>query len=254
MNMTTTTDINNTPQTGSLAGWLVGWIDRPAATFQAVLTRRKWWVWLTPLLIVLAAFAILTAIQAPYSLEMAQEQAEIRLAQLPPEQVEAARAGMEKTMTLPFMTATALGFGVVALLFSLLAQATFLYFGSLVSGGDDMRFGQMFTLSAYTRLPLALSFLAQAGFILITHHLLQQPGLSFLVSTGDLLQDARNPLFVLLGTLDLFWLWHLLLVGIALSAAARLGWAKALLLTLLYAAIWLGATVAPTLIVSWMMP
>jgi hypothetical protein len=78
--------------------------------------------------------------------------------------------------------------------------------------------------------------------------MIEQPGLSFLVATGDVLQDARNPFYLVLGRLDIFWLWHLLLVVLGLSVAARMGRGKSLLLTLLYAVLTLGLTVLPTVI------
>jgi len=48
----------------------------------------------------------------------------------------------------------------------------------------------------------------------------------FLVASGDLLQDARNPLFVLLSGLDLFWLWHLLLTVVGLQCGSFLAGAS----------------------------
>lgn len=102
-------------------------------------------------------------------------------------------------------------------------------------------------MSVWTRLPAAIGFLTQAGYIFIMQHMIEQPGLSFLVATGDVLQDARNPFYLVLGRLDIFWLWHLLVV-LGLSMAARMGRGKSLLLTVLYAALTLGLTVLPTLV------
>ncbi|HEX9922552.1 MAG TPA: YIP1 family protein [Anaerolineae bacterium] len=227
---------------------LFGIIDRPNATFKSILARPQWTGWLAPLLFIIIAFAIFTAVQTPYSLELAREQAERQLASLPAEQAEAARAGMEVTMSLPVMLATGIGFGSLALIIGLIAQTAFLYFTALVAGGDDLEFGPLFIMSTWTRLPAAIGFLTQAGYIFMMQRMIDQPGLSFLVATGDLLQDARNPLYLILGRLDIVWLWHLLLVVVGLSVAARMGRGKSLLLTLLYAALTLGLTVLPSLI------
>ena len=67
------------------------------------------------------------------------------------------------------------------------------------------------------------------------------------------MQDTGNPLFVLLSGIDLFWLWHLLLVVLGVSVVARFSRGKSLPLTLLYAALSLGMTVLPTLLFGGMM-
>jgi hypothetical protein len=128
-----------------------------------------------------------------------------------------------------------------------LAQATLLYFMALVSGGE-LTFGAMFRLSVWSRIPMAIGSLVQAGFIAFAGRLIQYPGLSFFVATGDLMQDARNPLFVLLGSLDLFWLWHLLLVMLGVAVVAHFSRAKALVLTLVYGVLALAITVLPMLL------
>jgi hypothetical protein len=90
--------------------------------------------------------------------------------------------------------------------------------------------------------------LVQAGFTLAAGRAIQYPGLSALVATGDLMKDGRNPLLTLLAGIDLFWLWHLLLVVVGLSVVARFGRAKATVLTLVYAALALALAVLPTLL------
>jgi hypothetical protein len=250
--MTITTQSVSNSQPRPLGQLFFGIIDRPAATFQTVVAQPRWLIWAAPLLVLILALAVLLIVQTPYTLELARQQVETQLATMPEDQVEAARASMEMTMSLPFMLATGLGFGAVALVVATLAQATFFYFTALVSGGETS-FGAMFRMSAWSRLPLAIGALVQAGFIAFAGRLIQYPGLSFFVAGGDLLQDARNPLFVLLSGIDLFWLWHLLLTVIGLAVAARFGRGKSLALTLLYAALSLGITVLPTLLFGGMM-
>jgi hypothetical protein len=82
--------------------------------------------------------------------------------------------------------------------------------------------------------------------------MIHYPGLSFLVGTGDFLQDTQNPLYVLLSQLDLFWLWQVLLLVIGLAVAARLGKGKAVVLVLVYSALSLGISVLPTLMFAGM--
>jgi hypothetical protein len=245
--MTTSTE-TTTPQK-PLWLYLFGIIDQPVATFQAVLTQRRWLTWALPLLVVSVAFAALAVAQIPYVVELTREQTAKQLAALPADQAEAARSTIEFTTSLPFLLATTLGVGLVTLLLGVLIQSTLLYFGVLLIGGsDEMKFGTVFAMSSWARIPIAIGYLAQAGFSLVAKETIKYPGLSFLVSTGDLLADAKKPLVALLGSIDLFWLWHLLLVMLGLAVAARFSRGKSLLLTLIYAALTLGLTVLPSLI------
>ena len=251
--MTTTLEAVSKKEQTPLWRLLFGIIDKPTVTFEAILARRQWWMWTVPLLILIAAFAVLTVVNMPYAQQLAREQAELRLAELPASQAEAARATLEVTLSYPVLLASSLGFGTLALVIGLIAQATFLYFGALVAGGDDMNFGSVFTASAWTRLPLAIGLLVQAAYIAVTQQGIRYAGLSFLVSTGNLLQDAKNPLVPLLARIDLFWLWHLFLVVVGLAVAARFGRGKALVLTLIYAALALGFAALPSLLFGGLM-
>lgn len=226
---------------------LFGMIDAPADTFKQVLARRRWWVWALPLVLVLLSLAVLTVASAPFTLELAREQAQRQLASMPAEQAEAARAMMEQSLSMPYMIIMGLVSGLIMLVLAVLAQATFLYFGTVVSGGE-VEFGPVFTLSAWSRLPFVIHFLTQAGYVAFTGRIIEYQGLSFLVRSGDLLQDARNPMFALLSQVNIFWLWHLLLIVVGLAVAARFSRAKALVLVLLYAALALGLSVLPGLL------
>lgn len=228
--------------------WLFGIIDQPVATFTAVLAHRRWTRWGVPLLVLVIAFAAASVAQIPYVLELARSQAEQQLATLPPEQAEAARATMEFTLSLPFMLTTTLGFGLLFMMFGLLAQSAFLYFGSFIFGGDDITFGSMFTVNTWARMPMAIGALVQAAFVTMSHGVIRYPGLAFLVASGDPLTDAANPLVALLSSIDLFWLWSLLLAMLGVSVAARISRGQALILTLVYAAVALGLTVLPSVI------
>ena len=114
--MTTSTESISDQETRSLWLYLFGIIDRPVATFEAVLKRHKWTTWALPLVIVLLTFVIITVVHTPYTLEMGREQAEQQLATLPPEQAEIARAQMEVTLSLPFVLTTGLVIGIIVIL------------------------------------------------------------------------------------------------------------------------------------------
>ncbi len=243
----TTVETASNEKTPPLWQLLFGIIDRPAATFKAVLARREWYMWAVPLLVVLLCMSAMMVVRTPYDMEIAQQELERRLATMTPEQAEAARAGMETFMSFPVRLAMGLVTAIILLLIGVVVQAAILYFGALVAGGE-VEFGSVFTMSTWTRLPMALYFLVQAVFMVIAQRALNAPGLSALVATGDLMKDAQNPLFTLLGRLDPFWLWHLFLVVVGLSVAARFSRVKSLVLTLVYVVVSLAVTALPTLL------
>ena len=243
----TTAGTTSPSQAPPLWQLLIGIIDRPAATFKAVLAQRKFYMWAVPLLIVLLCMAVMMVVRTPYDMEIAQQQLERQLATMPAEQAEAARAGMETFMSFPVRLAMGLVTAIILLLIGVVVQAAILYFGALVAGGE-VDFGPVFTMSTWTRLPMAAYFLVQAVFMLVAQRAINAPGLSALVATGDLMKDAQNPLFTLLGRLEPFWLWHLFLVVVGLSVAARFSRVKSLVLTFVYAAIALAVTALPTLL------
>ncbi len=250
--MTITTQSTTNARMRPLWQLFLGIIDQPVTTFRAAAAQSKWYVWAAPLLVLILSLVVLLIVQTPHTLVLAREQVEGQLAAVPEDQAEAARAGMGMALSLPFMLATGIGFGTLALIVATLAQATLLYFTALVSGGE-MTFGTMFRMSAWSRIPMAIGALAQAGFIVIAGRMIQYPGLSFLVATSDLRQDGRNPLFVLLSGIDLFWLWHLLLVVLGLSVVTRFGRGKSLALTVVYAVLALVIPVLPILLFGGMM-
>jgi hypothetical protein len=231
----------------SLVRLLLDVIDRPAATFGAVLARRGAATWIVPLLVVIVCLWPMAVVQAPYNAELAQQQMRRQLEAMPPEQARQASAQMDTFTSLPFMVVSGLGAGIVALLIGTLAQTALLYFSTLLIG-REVTFGLVFRVSAWSRLPYALSFLAVAGFTAAAGQVVRYPGLSALVGNGNFLEDSRQPLDALLSGIDLFWLWHLLLVTVGLAVATRCRRSQALPLTLLYAALSLVVLAGPALL------
>jgi hypothetical protein len=230
-----------------MGGLLVGIVDRPAATLRAVVVRPGAWTWLAPLLILVVCLVPMAVVQAPYNVEIARQQVRLQLDQMPKEQQQQVAGQMEMFTSAPFLIATGLGMGVIMLLIGLLAQALVLYLGGLVAGGEAT-FGMMFRVSTWSRLPYAVSYLALTGFTLLAERTVRYPGLSALVATGNLLLDSRKPLFTLLSGIDLFWLWHLALVAIGVSAARRSRNGAAVGMALVYAALSLAVAALPTML------
>ena len=244
----TTSVQSSLPKPPPLWQSLFGIIDKPGTTFAAVLAHQSRLRWALPLLLYLLAFAAVTAVQTPFLRETALQQAELQLAELSREQAEAARSTMQVTMSLPFMLATGISFGALALVVGVLVQTAYFYLAGMLAGGQESSFGSMFTVSAWSRLPLAIGFLVQAAFVLVSQGAIKYPGLAAFVAGGDLLVDGKNPLIALLARIDLFWLWHLLLVAVGIAVATRISRGKSVVLTLIYAALVLLMAVVPSLL------
>lgn len=235
---------NTGPGLGSL---LVGSVDRPTASLRAVTERAGVMIWLVPLLLLVVCYVPMVVVQAPYNVELAQQQAQRQLDQMPAEQQRQAVAQIETFTSAPFLIATGLGMGIIMLLIGLAAQSLVLYLGSLVAGGETT-YGRLFRVSVWSRLPYALSYLALAGFTLLAGRAVRYPGLSALAATGNVMQDGQQPLVALLSSIDLFWLWHLALVAIGVSAARRTRNGPAIGLTLVYAVLSLVVQVVPAML------
>jgi hypothetical protein len=241
--MTTSTETVSNQEGRSLWFHLIGIIDRPISTFAAIAKRRKWTTWALPLAIVLITLTLMVVAQAPYTAEFAREQAAIQLATLPEAQAEQARSITEITTSVPFMIGMGLLFGYLAVIIGMLIEAAFYYFGSIIMGGNDTNFGAVFTMNSWSRLPMAIGYLVQLGIILVTQSMITAPGLSYFVAGNDLMENAKNPVYVLLANIDLFWLWHLVLAALGLAVVARMNRGKSAVLVILYAILALGISV-----------
>ncbi|MFZ2361385.1 MAG: YIP1 family protein [Anaerolineae bacterium] len=230
---------------------LIGIIDRPRATLAAVLAHPRW-KWLLPAAICLAASALLLLVSAEgLSQQTAQQQAAAMQALEDQMQTmtEAQRTQMREqmaTFTSPlFLGLTSFVASALGLLIGWLLGAGILFFG-LAIGGNGGSYAPLAAAMSWTWLPFALRDLVSAGWTAATGAVRVNPGLSYFVATGDSVADARNPLWLLAGPIDLFWLWHLALIYALVKAARPRG--GALGLTIAYALIYLVVRVGPALL------
>lgn len=223
-------------------------VDQPRQTLQLVSGWHGTAIWLIPLLLILLSSVPLAIIQVPYNKELAQQQLQGQLQQLPEDQRREVAAQMETFTTAPVLIAGALLGNFFGLLAGLAGQTLWFYLAFLIVGGE-LGFGKIWRLSVWSRLPYTVSWLAQAGFTMAAGRTVRYPGISALVATGNLVQDSRNPLFALLGGLDLFWLWHVTLVAFGLSAA-QMRRGMVIFLTLSYIVLGLAMQTVPTMLFS----
>jgi len=220
-------------------------VDRPAVTMSYV-GKKPGWAWVTPALLVLVGLAVFSVVTAPLTSELALRQAQQQIASLPPQQAEQAAAQMERFTSPPVMAGFSIVGGLVALAVTWLVGAGVLYFLGLVAGGEA-KFAQSFAILAWSWLPYALRNLVLAAYVAYRGQLINQ-GLSFLVATGDQTQDTANWLYSLLSQIDLFYLWHLILVIVGLTAVARFSKTKATIVGLIYLAVTTALSLVPTFV------
>lgn len=237
------------PQPASMLVNLRDIIAAPARTLTRVSTvqTRTWWL---PALLAALTPILHTALTLDMQTELARKMTQLQLAEIPPEQAEAAQAMMER-MTQP---AFLLGMGalqsVIGLIFAWILAMILLYFGIALLASPP-RVNGLWAAVAWTWIPLALRPLAQLGWELATGQPIIYHGLSYFVATGDMLADAKNPLFALASFLDPFALWHLALIYVLARSVGKLGRGGGLFLTLFYALVQAGVRVLPVLLSAW---
>lgn len=231
---------------------LVSLIDRPATALAEIAAYPRW-RWVLPVILLVGAMIASIVLTGPLTVEQTQQAVQQQLATLPAEQAEMARAQIARLQQPQVLLATAIGTGLIGLLLSWLVASAILYFSVLIAGGD-VSFTGLFATLPWIWLPFALRDVVQTGYILYKNELIANPGLSYFVSTGKLVEDAGNLLYNVLARVDLFTLWHLALVFVVLWVLPRFSKGKAFVLVLVYAALSLGLRLAPALLVRAFMP
>ncbi len=225
---------------------LISIIDRPTETLAQVAATPRWrWVW--PTLLIVISFAVYLAVAAPYIQEAAQKAIMLQLNTMPEEQAAAAKEQMMRFTSLPAVVGSTAISGLAGTIIGWFIAAGILYFGSLIAS-EDLEFGPVLAITPWLWLPFAIRNFVQAAWVAWRGALITTPGLSGLVATGNQLQDARNLAFALLGYVDLFSAWHLVLVYAGLRALTRMRANKAIVLTAVYAALSLAIRLIPVLI------
>jgi len=98
--------------------------------------------------------------------------------------------------------ATSLVGGLIGLAVSWLFRAGVLHFVALALGGQR-RFAQMFSVTAWARMPYVLRGILQAIYVPVTGKLIV-PGLASLVAPADPLPARPSVTYALLSNIDLF--------------------------------------------------
>ena len=230
------------PDRMSVWAVLIAMIDRPGAALANVTIYPRW-RWTLPLILMILALAGSLVLTAPLlTVQMRQVLSE-QMARLPADQAAVVQAQMARLQQPQVVVGTSFGSSMIATLIGWLIQAVLLYFGVLIAGGE-LEFKRLFAVVPWLSLPFIIELIVQAAFAHSQGHLIVNQGLSYLVSVGKPLEDARNLTYVALSQLTLFRLWHWVLVYALLRKAARLSSGTALFLTGVYAVLGVGGRLA----------
>lgn len=234
------------PRGPNLGALLVGIWVRPGRTLRTIAAGPAW-LWLVPvaLALVLAVGQGFASAPARDAAQRARNQAalEASLAAMPAEYRDTLPADAT-TVPEPSQVLTLwvpLALGVAGVFFGWLVRAAVLHISSLALGGQQT-FGQMYRTSAWASFPLLLRTLVQTLYAAAGGGLVTSPGLSGLLpapaapgAAGAFTAAPATLPAILLGRLDLFTLWYLVLLAFAVVAASKLSRSKALVVAAIYA-------------------
>jgi hypothetical protein len=228
--------------------WLLGILIRPRETISKILGEERA-NWQTPLLLITLLVIIAVVVAAPIQRVLIQSGAEL------PENfqywsVEQQNAFMQSQAmqtsplflyVFPSLTRIA-GFWLIWFLMSSLLHLSITLFGSRSSRQ------QVSNLVAWTMTPLALRLLVEIIAVLTTHRLIENRGLSSLIAA-----DAEGfSVFLrgILANIDLYYVWHVILLLVGAIPLSGLSKAKANEATLVAALTMLLLMGVPTLLSS----
>lgn len=236
---------------------LYSWVDQPRKTLRYAIGQPRWPLWLAPVLAILVTSIIVTGVSAPLLSETSRQQAEqqmqAQMGSLSSEQAEQMTSTLD-TFTSPlFLALTTIALTALGLVLTWLFRGAVLFFMSYLLG-TDMKYVQMVTLVLWSWLPFALRNLVQAIYIALNGQLVFHAGLSFLVASSDQAQNGGNLIYGLLGQIDLFLVWHLVLVAIGIAVSTKSTIMKRALATFSYWALTALIGLAPTLLGMLMRP
>lgn len=232
-----------------LSFWRTIWgiIRQPRRTFENLRDRpHRAWLWMAAL--ALLASLLPTLASAPISARLAREAMQQNLEKLR-EQNPGMTAEQENQMlgfaANPLFTTVIPGVSavVVTLLGWLIWSGAVHLLSTMMGGGET--FGQIWRVVIWGQLPFVLRNLLQGTYITLSGQLITNPGLSGLVSPQRSAEEAIQQfmsappstgqlvLQTILGKIDLFMIWNLVLLAIGVAVTARLSGRKATAIVIL---------------------
>ncbi len=224
------------PRGPNLFALLAGIWFRPGRTLRAVAAGPAW-LWTVPFIFALALTVGLAFASAPardaLQREQIQARAEASLQDLPPELRESPPEEFTNnlpepsrvlTLWVPMLSAAA------GILFGWLLRAAVLHVSSMALGGRQS-FGAVYRASAWASFPLLLGSAVQLIYFLVGGGMIAGAGLSGLLAAPAAVPSIPA---ILLGRVDLYAIWYVILLGVAVTAAGKLSRGKAAVVVAVY--------------------
>jgi len=191
------------------------------------------WSWIVPALAAFAALVVRGLSSAQLDSALANEEMQRILATMPEDTARQAAS----MMAIVSPEAVAVQFivgGILGLLIAWVACSAMLHLLSLAMG-NQRPYRAMFEAVVWAWVPFVLRDLVQAAFIFLSGKLILFPGLSALVAQGaDRYANARDLIFVAASHVDVFLIWNVVLLTLAVAGIAGFGKIRSAVLPILY--------------------
>lgn len=209
-------------------------LTRPSRVFEWVRDNPNWWV---PVIILIVTTVLVAVVSAPLSADFAQKKLLSNSNNTSPEQLAKAKEIM-KSPFLPVIAAVSSFFGVIV---AILIQAGLLHLGAYIFGG---RAGFTVGLAtvAFAQAPIVVKQIIQSIYMFASGRLVVD-GLSTLLPSDKI----ATPFGVLLGRIDIFSFWTIVLLAIGLSITYKITKGKAAVISVGYWVLGTIFTVLPAL-------
>lgn len=206
---------------------LTGVIIRPRAAFKGLREMNKghWWL----------AFLLTVAALILYTLVSASVTSRAMQSFIPPSGVTTGDAGANMpqaaAQSSSFVTiAVPVALGIVTLLLGYAFRGLVAFGASLIMGGHST-FKQTFRMAVWTTIPAFFRYVVQSIAVATTQGRIV-PGLTGVMS---MIESRSLPVLnLLLGQVDVYTVWSMVLLGIGIAATTRLGKGKSIIAVLIY--------------------
>jgi hypothetical protein len=202
------------PQAKSPIERLIGVFVSPESTMQDIAARPTWVV---PLIILMLVGALSGYFLKDAILQTQLEGMEKR--NMTAEQIEQARPMMEKMMTYTAPLAPL----ITTPIFYVIIAGVLMLVGNLILGGET-RFPTIFSVTCWSGMISVLSSLINVP-VMVNRQVMESA-----TSVASLFPAEESPSFFhnLLGQIDLFWIWWVVVLGFGIAAAYKFSTRKAM--------------------------
>jgi len=204
----------------------------PWALFEYI-GEHPGWSWIVPALAAFGALVVRGLSSAPLDSALANAEMQRILATMPEETAREAATMMAivgpEAMAIQFVVG-----GIIGLLIAWVACSAMLHLLAAAMG-NQRPYRAMFEATVWAWVPFILRDLVQAGYILVSGKLILYPGLAALVAQGtSRYANAQDLFFVVASHVDVFLVWNVVLLTLAVAGIARLGQVRAAVLAIVY--------------------